>query len=57
MLARFATCHRMGGDLSFKARQLLFPRLTNQHPLTRLPQAIKVRVFCEAHQVISIYWV
>lgn len=39
---------RMGSDLPFKARGLLFPRLTNQHPLTRPPYAIKLRVSYEA---------
>jgi len=42
----------MGGYLSFKSSGLLFPRLTDQHPLTRLPHAIRLRVFNEAHQSI-----
>jgi hypothetical protein len=39
----------MGGYLSFKSSGLLFPRLTEQHPFTRLPHAMRLRVFDEAH--------
>ena len=53
MLARFAPCHRMGGYLSFKSSGLLFPRLTKQHPFTRIPRALRLRVFDEAHRGIS----
>jgi hypothetical protein len=45
MLARFAPCHRVGGYLFFKSSGLLFPRLTNQHPLTRLPHRMRLRLF------------
>ena len=53
MLARFASRHRMGGYLFFKSSGLLLPRLTKQHPFTRLPQALRLRVFNEAHRGIS----
>jgi hypothetical protein len=43
----------MGGYLSFKSSGFLFQRLTEQHPLTRLPHAIGLRVFTEAHRGIS----
>jgi hypothetical protein len=46
----------MGGYLSFKSSGLFFPRLTDQYPLTRLPHAIRLRVFNEAHQGISRCW-
>jgi hypothetical protein len=45
MRARFAPCHRMGGYLFFKSSGLLFPRLTKQHPFTRLPHAMRLRLF------------
>jgi hypothetical protein len=43
----------MGGYLSFKSSGLLFPRLTEQHPFTRLPHAMRLRVFDEAHTETS----
>jgi hypothetical protein len=46
----------MGGNLSFQSSGLLFPRLTDQHPLTRLAHAIELRVFNEAHQGLSRCW-
>jgi hypothetical protein len=53
MLARLASCHRMGGYLFFKSRGLLFPRLTKQHPFTRLSHAMRLRLFIQAHRGIS----
>jgi hypothetical protein len=53
MLAGLAPCHRMSGYLFFKSSGLLFPRLTEQHPFTRLPQAMRLRVFDEAHRETS----
>jgi hypothetical protein len=43
----------MGGYLSFKSSGLLFPRLTEQHPFTRLPHGIRLLVFVEAHRETS----
>jgi hypothetical protein len=43
----------MRGYLSFKSSGLLFPRLTEQHPFTRLPHAMRLRVFDEAHTETS----
>jgi hypothetical protein len=43
----------MGGYLFFKSSGLLFPRLTKQHPFTRLPHAMRLRLFIQAHQGIS----
>jgi hypothetical protein len=40
----------MGGYLFFKPSGLLFPRLTEQHPFTRLPHAMRLFVFVEAHR-------
>ena len=54
MLARFAPCHRMGGYFSFKSCGLLFPRLTKQHPFTRLTHPLRLRVFNEAHRGIQM---
>ena len=53
MLAGLAPCHRMSGYLFFKSSGLLFPRLTEQHPFTRLPHAMRLRVFDEAHRETS----
>ena len=53
MLARFAPCHRMGGYFFFKSSGLLFPRLTKQHPFTRLSHGMRLRLFIQAHQGIS----
>src|SRR5262245_4466023 len=46
----FASCHRMGGDLSFKPSGLLFPRLTNQHPFSFGPR-IGSRLSIKAHPI------
>jgi hypothetical protein len=43
----------MSGYLFFKSSGLLFPRLTEQHPFTRLPHAMRSRVFDEAHRETS----
>jgi hypothetical protein len=53
MLAGFAPGHRMGSYLFCESSSLLFPRLTNQNPLRRVPHAIRWRLFIRAHRVSS----